>query len=134
MSVSELSWLTILVAAIMGFVVGGIWYGPIMGQRWLAAVGLMEQDVHNGSMVTVYVCAFVLSVIASAVLAWVLNAFAGLDEVGRVLVALCITAGFIVPAIGTNYLFSQKSRALFLIDAMYWVLFYLAMGTVYALM
>ena len=119
MSVSELSWLTILVAAIMGFVVGGIWYGPIMGQRWLAAVGLMEQDVHNGSMVTVYVCAFVLSVIASAVLAWVLNAFAGLDEVGRVLFALCIAAGCIVPAIGTNYLFLQKSRALFLIDATY---------------
>ena len=51
----------------------------------------------------------------------VLNAFAGLDEVGRVLVALCVAAGFIVPAIGTNYLFSQKSRALCLIDAWYWV-------------
>ena len=134
MGVSELSWLTILVAAIMGFVVGGIWYGPIMGQRWMAAVGLTEEDVRNGSMVTIYGCAFVLSVIASAMLAWVLNAFAGLDEVGRILVALCIAAGFIVPAIGTNYLFSQKSRALFLIDATYWVLFYLAMGTVHALM
>lgn len=117
----------------MGFVVGGIWYGPIMGQRWLAAVGLTEEDVHNGSMVTIYGCAFVLSVIASAMLAWVLNAFAGLDEVGRVLVALCIAAGFIVPTIGTNYLFSQKSRALFLIDSTYWVLFYVAMGTVHAL-
>lgn len=31
MGVDELNWLTILVAAIMGFVVGGIWYGPIMG-------------------------------------------------------------------------------------------------------
>ena len=134
MGVSELSWLTIPVAAIMGFVLGGIWYGPIMGQRLMAAVGLTEEDVRNGSTVTIYGCAFALSVIASAMLARVLNAFVGLDEVGRVLVALCITAGFIVPAIGTNYLFSQKSRALFLIDAMYWVLFYLAMGTVYALM
>ena len=134
MGVSELSWLTILVAAIMGFVLGGIWYGPIMGQRWMAAVGLTEEDVRNGSTVTICGCAFALGVIASAILARVLNDFAGLDEVGRVLVALCITAGFIVPAIGTNYLFSQKSRALFLIDAMYWVLFYLAMGTVYALM
>ena len=100
----------------------------------MAAVGLTEEDVRNGSMVTIYGCAFALSVIASAMLALVLNAFVGLDEVGRVLVALYITAGFILPAIGTNYLFSQKSRALFLIDAMYWVLFYLAMGTVYALM
>ena len=105
-----------------------------MGQRWMAAVGLTEEDVRSGSMVTINGCAFALSVIASAMLALVLNAFAGLDEVGRVLVALCITAGFILPAIGTNYLFSQKSRALFLTDATYWVLFYLAMGTVHALM
>ena len=118
----------------MGFVLGGIWYGPIMGQRWMAAVSLTEEDVRNGSTVTIYGCAFALSVIASAMLARVLNAFAGLDEVGRVLDALCITAGFIVPAIGTNYQFSQKSRALFLIDAMYRVLFYLTMGTVYASM
>ena len=105
-----------------------------MGQRWMAAVGLTEEDVRNGSIVSIYGCAFVLSVIASTVLAWVLNAFAGLDEVDRILVALCVAAGFIVLAIGTNYLFLQKSRALFLIDATNWVLFYLAMATVHALM
>ncbi len=38
----------------------------------------------------------------------------------------------IVPAIGTNYLFSQKSKALFFIDAGYWLLFYTAMGLVLA--
>ena len=50
-----------------------------MGQRWMAAVGLTEEDVRSGSMVTIYGCACVLSVIASAMLAWVLNAFAGMD-------------------------------------------------------
>ena len=40
--------------------------------------------------------------------------------------------GFIVPAIGTNYLFSQKKAALFFIDASYWILFYIAMGLVHA--
>ena len=36
-----------------------------------------------------------------------------------------------VPGIA-NYLFSQKSKALFFIDAAYWLLFYTAMGTVHA--
>ena len=134
MGITELSWLTILVAAIMGFVVGGIWYGPIMGRRWLVAVGLTEEDVQNGSMPMIYGCAFVLSLIASAMLAWLVSAFANLEVFEKVLFALGIAAGFIVPAIGTNYLFSQKSRALFLIDAAYWLLFYLAMGTVHALL
>ena len=40
MGVDELNWLTILVAAIMGFVVGGIWKVPIMLQRWLDDVGM----------------------------------------------------------------------------------------------
>ena len=39
-----------------------------------------------------------------------------------------------VPAIGTNYLFSQKSKTLFFIDASYWLLFYIAMGLVHAYM
>ena len=134
MGVDELNWLIMLVAAIMGFVVGGIWYGPIMGQRWLVAVGLTEADVKNGSMAMIYGFAFVLSIIASGMLAWLLSAFPSLEVFEKILVALGIAAGFIVPAIGTNYLFSQKSRGLFLIDATYWLLFYLAMGAVHGLL
>jgi hypothetical protein len=46
--------------------------------------------------------------------------------------AFGIAIGFIIPAIGTNYLFSQKSKTLFFIDATYWLLFYIAMGAVHA--
>jgi Protein of unknown function (DUF1761) len=42
-----------------------------------------------------------------------------------------IALGFIVPALGTNYLFSRASMKLFLIDAGYWLLFYTAMGAVF---
>jgi len=50
----------------------------------------------------------------------------------KVMTAFGVALGFIVPAIGTNYLFSQKGKALFLIDAAYWLLFYIAMGLVHA--
>ena len=82
----------------------------------------------------IYGFAFVLSIIASGMLAWLLSAFPSLEVFEKILVALGIAAGFIVPAIGTNYLFSQKSRGLFLIDATYWLLFYLAMGAVHGLL
>jgi hypothetical protein len=42
--------------------------------------------------------------------------------------------GFIVPAIGTNYLFGRKSGKLFAIDAGYWIAFYTAMGAVFVLL
>ncbi len=42
--------------------------------------------------------------------------------------------GFIIPALGTNYLFSRASLKLFLIDAGFWLLFYMAMGAVFVVL
>ncbi|MGP1353048.1 MAG: DUF1761 domain-containing protein [Parasphingopyxis sp.] len=128
------NWLAIIAAAAAGFVVGGIWYGPVMGKKWMGAVGLTEEDVQSGNMGLIYGTTFVLSLVASTTLAHLLTYFpdAGLSTV--LLIAVGVAAGFIVPAIGTNYLFSQKSRTLFLIDATYWLLFYAAMGLVHALL
>ena len=36
---SELNWLAILAATIAGFVIGGLWYGPLFGNAWVAALG-----------------------------------------------------------------------------------------------
>ena len=78
----EINWLTVMAAAAMGFVVGGIWYGPIMGKRWLAATGLTEEDVQQGHMPSIYGGALIFSIIASAMLAHVYAAYGDL-ELGR---------------------------------------------------
>jgi hypothetical protein len=44
MDIFAVNWLAVLLAALAGFVVGGIWYGPIMGKRWMGAVGLTEEQ------------------------------------------------------------------------------------------
>ncbi|MEO1045402.1 MAG: DUF1761 domain-containing protein [Pseudomonadota bacterium] len=127
------NWLAIFVAALSGFVVGGIWYGPIMGKRWMGAVGLTEEEIQSGNMGKIYGTAFLFSLLASFVLAHTIASYErDLGFVTVVLLSLGIGLGFVVPAIGTNYLFSQKSRELFFIDAGYWTLFYLAMGLVHA--
>ncbi|WP_299326461.1 DUF1761 domain-containing protein [Parasphingopyxis sp.] len=128
------NWLAIIAAAAAGFVVGGIWYGPVMGKKWMGAVGLTEEDVQSGNMGLIYGTTFVLSLVASTTLAHLLTYFPDAGLSTALLIAVGVAAGFIVPAIGTNYLFSQKSRTLFLIDATYWLLFYAAMGLVHALL
>ncbi|NND38829.1 MAG: DUF1761 family protein, partial [Pseudomonadales bacterium] len=45
MDLFDVNWLAVVGAAAMCFMVGGIWYGPVMGKRWLGAVGLSEEDV-----------------------------------------------------------------------------------------
>jgi len=131
----DVNWLAIVLAAAAGFVVGGLWYGPIMGKRWMGAVGLTEEQVKEGSMALIYGGAFAFSLLASWTLA---HTFASYDYelsfLAKVMTAFGVALGFIIPALGTNYLFSQKSKALFFIDAGYWLLFYIAMGVVHSLL
>lgn len=133
MNLFDVNWIAVFGAAACGFVVGGIWYGPVMGKRWMGAVGLTEEDIQGSNMGLIYGCTFALSLLASWTLAHTFATYAiDLSFLTKVLTALGVALGFIVPAIGTNYLFSQKSKALFFIDATYWLLFYTAMGLVHA--
>lgn len=135
MNIFDVNWIAVFGAALSGFVVGGIWYGPIMGKRWMGAVGISEEEIQEGSTGKLYLGAFVLSVIASWTLAHTFATYAvELSFTVKVLTAMGVALGFLIPAIGTNYLFSQRSKELFLIDAMYWLLFYLAMGVVHGLL
>ena len=133
MDLMDVNWIAVVGAAACGFVVGGIWYGPVMGKKWMGAVGLTEEDVQSGNMGLIYGGAFAFSVLASWTLAHTFASYgAELSFAVKVLTAFGIAIGFIVPAIGTNYLFSQKTKTLFFIDATYWLLFYTAMGLVHA--
>ena len=132
---SEVNWLAIVVAALAGFVIGGVWYGPVMGKKWVGAVGLDVEQIKQGNMGLIYGGAFAFSLLASWTLAHTFATYAqDLSIPVKVMTASGVALGFIVPAIGTNYLFSHKRKALFFIDAGYWLLFYTAMGLVHAYM
>lgn len=138
MNLFDVNWLAVLLAALAGFLIGGIWYGPIMGKKWMGAVGLSEEQIRQGNMALIYGGAFLFSVLASWTLAHTFQSYAEigaeLSVFAKVMTAFGVALGFIVPAIGTNYLFSQKTKTLFFIDAAYWLLFYIAMGLVHAYM
>ena len=69
MNIFDVNWIAVVVAALAGFLVGGIWYGPIMGKTWMGAVGLTEEQIKQGSMGKIYGGAFAFSLIASWTLA-----------------------------------------------------------------
>ena len=126
--------LAILVAAAAGFLIGGIWYGPLFGKAWMQARGLTEEELSGGNMLKIYGLTFAFSVLSALFLGHLLAHFGDMSARSTMMISVGIALGFIVPAIGTNYLFGRAGGKLFAIDAGYWILFYAAMGTVFTLL
>jgi hypothetical protein len=126
--------LAIFVAAAAGFLVGGIWYGPLFGKTWMAELGFTEDELKNANMLKIYGLTFAFSVLSAVFLGHLLAHFGDMSARSTMMISTGIALGFIVPAIGTNYLFSRKSGKLFAIDAGYWIVFYAAMGAVFVML
>lgn len=117
------------IAAVLGFAVGGLWYGPIFGKAWMAARGFTPESAKAGAnMALIFGLTFLLNLFSAAVLFHVFEHI-GVDGIHlAMMVAGGAALGFIIPAIGVNYLFSRMTFRLFLIDAGYWLVIYIAMG------
>ena len=69
------NYLAVLVAAVVCFILGGIWHGPLFGKTWAAAKGLTPEQIEAGKkdMPRYMVIIFLLLV----VVAWALAVLAG---------------------------------------------------------
>ncbi len=126
--------LAILVAAAAGFLVGGLWYGPLFGKAWMQEHGFTEDELRGGNMLKIYGLTFAFSVLSAVFLGHLLAHFGDMSARSTMMISIGVALGFIVPAIGTNYLFSRATGKLFAIDAGYWIVFYAAMGVVFVLL
>lgn len=127
----DINWIAMVVAALAGFMVGGIWYGPLFLKVWQREAGITQEQMGKRNPAIVFGGAFLLNLFSSFILGHVLATY-GHPELGvSIMVAGGVALGFIATAIGVNYLFASKSLKLFAIDAGYWVVIYSAMGAIY---
>ena len=131
---TEVHLLSILVAALSGFLVGGLWYGPIFGKAWQAERGLSDEAMMNPNMLMIFGLTFALNLFSAFILDHTLSTYGTPGLNLSVMISGGIALGFIAPAIGVNYLFSRQSLRLFMIDAGYWLIIYSVMGVVFALL
>lgn len=122
----NISWLAVLLAALAGFLVGGLWYSVLFAKVWQREAGVSDDQLKRGT-VRVFAGSFLLSAVASVELA----AFIGAAGVGfGALAGLAVGAGWVAAAVGVNYLFERRSLALFAINAGYNMVTFTAMGAI----
>lgn len=107
-----------LLATVLGFALGALWYGPLFGARWMAEVGMTADELQKDfNPAKTYAVTFVLGFVAS----YVFGLFVGPNP-GR---AFSIVAGagaglcWVATALATNYLFERRSIALIGINGGY---------------
>lgn len=123
------NWLAVLVAAISSFVVGAVWYSPVVvGKAWMKENNFKMEDLKGGNPVVMYGLTFVLAFIIATNLAFFLGGEAGL-VMGMAYGGLA-GLGWAAMAIGTIYIFERKSFRLWLIHAGYITVQFVAMGAI----
>lgn len=129
MNLLTVNWLAALVAALTGFVVGGLWYGPLFKKPWMRLTGMTNEKGAQANVPLTFAGAYVLNFVGAAGLA----AVAGGQHVGAVCGALIgglVALFFVATALGVIYLFEQRPFRLWLLNAGYQVMNFAAMGAV----
>lgn len=129
MDISQLNYVAILVAAAVTFLLGGLWYSPILfASAWMREAGLSEAQTRQANMARL----FGLSGLAALVMAFNLAAFIGPKaSLGfGVFAGLAAGLGWVAMSLGVIYLFEQRSFKLWLINSGYQVLSFSVMGAI----
>ena len=117
---SSCSCTNILVATFSAYILGGLWYSPVLFlNSWKKASGNPHIGEENGHSPWVFAFAFVMNLMSATALDHILPADATMEEAVRT--ALMVGIFFVFSAFGTTYSFSDKSMMLLLIDSLYHV-------------
>jgi len=128
----NINWLAVVAVAMSTFVLGGLWYSPVMfGKAWQRATGLTDDALKAGNPMIIFGGSFVLALLAAAVFAL----FLGPKPALPLAVGAGAAAGifWVAASFGINYLFERKGFGLFAINAGYHATQFTLMGLILGL-
>ena len=133
-----INYLAVLVAAIVIFVLGGLWYSPVLfAKRWIALQNRTEEQMRAqaaaANMPLMYLSAFICAFLQ----AWVMTAVIGHIGAGNpigaahgAMVGAFLWLGFAATTSYATALFSGKPKQLWLIDSMYNLVSFVLAGSI----
>lgn len=129
----EVNYIAVLLAALSGFVLGGLWYSPVLfANAWVKEAGMTEEQLKNVNPAKTYGIAFVLCFLAAYVFAFFLGPDAGLHN--GLLYGFSAGLFWVAGSFGVNYLFEQKSLKLWLINGGYHTIQFTLIGLILGIM
>ncbi len=99
---ASVNYLAVLAAAVVSMVIGSIWYGPLFGKKFIAAMGMdkwspEKQAEMKKKMWMSYVGQFIASLVMFYVLAGIIVGFGQFGAVKGAMSGLVMWFGFVLP-------------------------------------
>ena len=133
------NYLAIVIATVVAWISGAVWYHGLT-RPWLAAQGKTIEQFRAERAATAGRPAaylpFVIVFVAELIMAWVLAGTLGHLGPGQVtlrngiITAVFLWLGFVITTIAVNYTFSGRSPLLMALDGGHWLLVMLLMGAI----
>jgi Protein of unknown function (DUF1761) len=138
MTLGNLNYWPILIAAIASFAFGAAWY-MALSKQWMAARGKTAADMEKDKAAMGSVpWPFIISFVALLIMAWMLAgvmlhlARGGTPMTirGGMISGFFLWFGFVITTMATNYAFHDAKRSLTLIDGGHWLGVLLIQGAI----
>lgn len=121
-------WLAILIATVVAFVLGGVWYGPLFGNAWIEALGRSPEDIKPTP--APFVISFFTALVTCVVMAGLMDALDIRTVLGGAIFGVVTGIGFIATAMASDTAFCGWGMRLFLIQSGYRVAYSILMGAI----
>jgi len=110
---------SVLIAAIASFAIGGIWYGPLFGKKWMALMGISKHDMKSMrlSPTQAMTLGFLFTLLQSYVVVHVVASLEVSGAGASWLLAFWVWLGIMVPITIGSFLWENKPFKLFVLNA-----------------
>ena len=130
MNASNINYLAVLVAALSTFLLGGLWYSPLLfGKRWMLANNFDDADLQTFSKARMFGWSFVFSLVMAVNLAMFL-AGPGTNLTWGMTAGGLAGFGWVAMAIAIIGVFENRSWAYILINGGYMTVAFVVMGAI----
>ena len=138
MMLPAVNYLAVLVSGIVIFMLGGLWYSPVLfAKPWIALMGRTEEELRaeaaKKSMPLMYFTVFLCGLVTAAVLAIVINNFGATTAAGGACIGALCWLGFAAATSFGSSLFSFEPRKLWLINSAYNLVSFAIAGVILAI-
>jgi len=133
MDISTLNWIAVIVAALSNFLIGGLWYSPVLfGKIWMKENNFSEDDLKKGNMAGIFGFTFLFSLVMAFNLGMFLND-AGTTAGWGAMAGFLAGFGWAAMSIFTIGQFERKSTKYMLIHGGYVTMSFIVMGLIIGL-